>query len=274
MPNAEVIPRGKTQVQPYIFQFWFDGNYNRNGDKTDNITLRSTNIQACLIHGFAKNFDVEILPQMFINRRGSQTSTRLGDTTIFLGFQLLKESRTSPALRWTIQETFPSGQYDKLSRYRTEGTGAGAYQSGTSFNFLKRVRIDHLHTLNLYASFTYTVPSPVTVKGRNVYGGDPTTSGKVYPGNIITLINSFEYNFSRHWAIACDMQNLWRSRDHFSGTTVLSSRRGSGYQLSFAPALEYNFTSECGLIAGSWLTAKGRNAVAFESIAIALNYTY
>lgn len=274
VPNAEVIPKGQTQWQPYVFQFWNDGIYNQNWNKIDNVTLRSTNIQACIIHGIAKSFDLEILPQMYINSRSGETSTRFGDFTLFIGYQALKESRYIPALRWTIQETFPSGQYDKLSSYGTAASGGGSYQTGTSLNFLKRFKIDDLHTFNLYWSLSYTIPSPVTLKGRNVYGGDPTTRGKVYPGNIFQLINSFEFNLTRHFAIACDIVNLWRDHGRFSGRTIQSSKRQSSYQLSFAPALEYNFSKNLGIIAGSWLTATGRSAAAFKSVVVAINYVH
>lgn len=274
VPNAEVIPKGMTQWEPFVFQFWNDANYNRSGSRVDQITLRSTNVQACIIHGIAKNFDVEILPQLFINSRSGHTSTRFGDFTLFIGYQALKESRYIPALRWTIQETFPSGQYDNLSKYQTAASGMGSYQTGTSMNFLKRFNIDDVHTFNLYWSLTYTVPSPITVKGRSVYGGDPTTRGKAYLGNSFQLINSVEFNLTRHWALACDMVNVWQNRNRFSGHTEQSSTRGSSYQLSFAPAIEYNFSANLGIIAGSWLTAAGRNAAAFNSAVIAINYTH
>ena len=102
--NAEVVGKGKTEIEPFWFQFWVDGLYDEHWNHQDLVTLRSTNLQLCLIHGFAKNFDVQITPQVFTNSRGTSTSTRFGDLTLFLGFQLLEDTPNSwePSLRFTI----------------------------------------------------------------------------------------------------------------------------------------------------------------------------
>jgi hypothetical protein len=48
----------------------------------------------------------------------------------------------------------------------------------------------------------------------------------------------------------------------------------SSEQISFAPAIEYNFSSELGLIVGCWFTGWGRNSTQFRSGVINLDYTY
>ena len=271
--NAEVVPKGMTQWEPYWFQFWVDGTYNKHWNFENQITLRSSNLQLCVTHGLVKGVDIELLTQAFINSRGTSTSTRFGDTTLFLGFQLLEDRPGSwePALRFTIQETFPTGQYDKLGKHRTEDAGAGSFQTGVTFNFLKRFNVSLDHTFNLFWSVGYTVFSPTNLCGRNVYGGDPTTQGRVYPGNLLQAILSFEYDLTRHFAIAADFVNTWRDHDNFSGITLEPSKRQSGYNFSMAPALEYNFTKNFGIIAGSWFSLAGRNTIAFSSLVVALN---
>ena len=45
-------------------------------------------------------------------------------------------------------------------------------------------------------------------------------------------------------------------------------------QLSFAPAIEYNFNENCGLIAGSWFSAAGRNSWEFRSGILSFIYSF
>ncbi len=274
--SGEVVEKGHTNWQPFIFQFWSCGRYDENWDKFSTPTVRTTNPQLCLTHGFAKNFDVEILPQVFFKQSGNSQSYRLGDFPFILGFQALwqKAGTWIPSLRVTLQETFPSGQYDNLipSKQRTEVSGQGSYQTALGLNFQKLISFDPIHALQLYWSLTYTVPSPTHVNGVNFYGGDPKTNGTVYPGQNLQAIFSFEFNLTKNWALACDVVNLWRDADRFSGKTRVKSRRGSGYNLSLAPGLEYNVSENLGFIAGSWFSAAGRNSSCFNSAVFAVNY--
>ncbi|MCB1108398.1 MAG: hypothetical protein KDK44_01955 [Chlamydiia bacterium] len=274
--SGEVIPKGHINVEPFLFQFWNSGWYNEDWKRISTPTVRSTNPQLCISRGFAQNFDVEIIPQMFFNQSGSAQSWRMGDFPFILGFQALwqKPGTWIPSLRITLQETFPSGQYNKFtpSKQLTQSSGAGSYQTSLGLNFQKLISFDPIHALQLYWSLTYTVPSPTHVNGLNFYGGDPKTNGTVYPGKLLQAIVSFEYNFTKHWAVACDVVNLWREADRFSGKTTVKSRRGSGYNLSLAPGIEYNVNGNLGFIFGSWLSAAGRNSFAFTSAVFTVNY--
>ena len=276
--SGEVVGKGVTNWQPFLFYFWIDGQYDEHWNRVSMETIRSFNPQLCVSRGFAKNFDVEIIPQMVVNQRGHQTSTRFSDFTFILGFQALWQQPGTwiPSLRVTLQEIFPSGQYDKFNpkKRRTEASGMGSYQTALGLNFQKLISFDPVHAMQLYWSLTYNVPSPAHIDRFNFYGGDPSTSGTIYPGNLLQAIVSCEYNFTKHWAVACDCVNLFRDRDRFSGKTRLKTTRGSGYQLSFAPGIEYNVNGNLGFIAGSWFTAAGRNFNAFKSIVFAVNYVH
>jgi hypothetical protein len=45
-------------------------------------------------------------------------------------------------------------------------------------------------------------------------------------------------------------------------------------QYSLAPAIEYNWNIDLGVISGVWFTFAGKNAEAFASWVTALNYYY
>ena len=68
---------------------------------------------------------------------------------------------------------------------------------------------------------------------------------------------------------------------HFSGNpgftpggTVESVGGRGGNQASLAPAIEYNFTAQLGIIAGVWFSVTGPHAGEFTSNTIAINYYF
>lgn len=48
----------------------------------------------------------------------------------------------------------------------------------------------------------------------------------------------------------------------------------SSEQFSFAPAIEYNFTENFGIITGVWLSAFGRNSPRFRTGIVNIDYNY
>ncbi len=120
------------------------------------------------------------------------------------------------------------------------------------------------------------------MKGFNIYGGGYKTRGKVYPGNAFSAILSFEFTFNEHWVFALDNVYTHANKIRFSGNPgflvpdlVPSTVGGpSTEQLSFAPAIEYNFSSHLGMIAGSWFSAMGRNSLEFRSGIISVIYVF
>ncbi|MES2122546.1 MAG: hypothetical protein V4492_07205, partial [Chlamydiota bacterium] len=78
-------------------------------------------------------------------------------------------------------------------------------------------------------------------------------------------------------ALALDIQYQHNNKTRFSGhkgrTRGVRNVVGgpSSEQFSLAPAFEYNFTYNVGLIAGCWFTVAGRNALEFASGVVAIN---
>jgi hypothetical protein len=80
---------------------------------------------------------------------------------------------------------------------------------------------------------------------------------------------------TRNWVLALDVVYEHDSNTHVSGLDVqglaLEVNSGPGHTWSLAPALEYNFNSRVGVIAGAKLTTSGRNATAVVIPVAAIN---
>ncbi len=220
--------------------------------------------------------DIQMIPSVLYFATQGKSSSHFGDLPIILDFQLLSDQKFQwiPGIKLQIGETFPTGKYQKLNphKLRTDISGLGSFSTSPAIVFYKVYHLYRHHYLSLTASFQYTYYAPVHVKGFNFYGGGFGTRGKVYPGNLSTAIISFEYTLTKNWVLAIDNVYIHEDKNRFRGNPGIAASgipatvsRPSSEQLSFAPAIEYNFNEHFGLIAGVWFTAAGRNNLEFRT---------
>ncbi len=283
--SGHTMTAGMIDWEPYLFvtsDFGFYDNARRVQSVPDTITV---NPLLSLTMGLNSFMDVQLTLQMLYNHKSGRNAFRVGDSTINLGFQLLEDRLGTiiPDLRFTLNCTFPSGQYQNLdtSKNGVDSSGSGSYAPGVSTNFQKLFRVGSQRFLRTRLSFTYTYQAPVDVRGFNTYGGGFLTKGKVYPGSVYTTVFAFEYTLTKNWVLAMDTQYLYGNKTRFSGNpginpdrTVASVGKGSTDQWSLAPAIEYNFNGNLGIITGVWFSVSGHNAEEFISGVIAVNYAY
>jgi hypothetical protein len=196
-------------------------------------------------------------------------------------YQLLfdKPDKWWPAIKLNVRANLPIGKYENLSR-KSKGTdagGFGSWQPGAALGF------SHLYWWGGHVffaprlTFQYIIPNSVHVKNLNVYGGGHHTRGTVYPGASFTTFFGFEISLTQRWVIANDI--VW----NHTNKTRFKGRRGatqgvpnvigvpSSESISIAPAIEYNWSYNYGVIAGAWFTVAGRNTAEFASGVIAIN---
>ena len=111
--------------------------------------------------------------------------------------------------------------------------------------------------------------------GASVYGTDAGFAGHVQPGNQFSADLAFEYSLTRNWVPALDLiyshGNAGFTRGlEASGPIFLDS--GSSDAFGFAPTLEYNWSSNLGILAGVRIFPAGHNSRASVTPAIAINY--
>lgn len=278
-PPGTVLQRGHFDLENYLYVTVDTGTYDSHWNSHSTPNFYSINPQFFYLFGLTSWMDIQITPQIVYNITEGQSSVHFGDLPIGFDFQLYSASSSGyfPGIKLTLKETFPTGKYQHLNPHKkgTDSSGAGTY--GTNFNllFYKVYHIKNLHFLSATFSSGYTVNTSVNVHGLNTYGGGHGTNGRVHPGSILEEILSFEYSFNQNWVFAIDNVYTHTNRNRFSGKPGPASVGGpSSEQISFAPAIEYNFSSNFGIIAGAWVTAWGRNSTRFRSGVVNFNYTY
>ncbi len=282
-PSGQTIPKGHFNFEPYLMFTDSFGVYNRNWRVTKVPDTKTFNAMPVISYGLTDFMDLQaVLPYRF-NSKNNQHSSQNGDLTLIAGFQAYKQrpGHWLPSLRVTVGEILPIGNYNNLNpaRQGVDAGGSGLFQTAIGFNFQQVMQPYNEHYLRSRFALTATLPGSVNVKGFNAYGGGVDTNGSLNPGVQVQGDLAFEYQLTQHLVSVLEFTILDRERSTFNGAvgrtlTGLPATVGHGEveQITFAPALEYNFNAHLGVIAGVWLSLTGKDSNQFITGAVALNY--
>lgn len=281
-PTGKTIPRGHVNLETYGFFTENIGVFNRHWRIIHTSASESIQINPLLAYGLTDWMDMQFSLPYAINHHKGKTGEHIGDTSAQLGFQILeqKESRWKPNLRVTIQQIFPTGRYDDLNPTNegTDGTGLGSYETAIGFNFQHMSLIAKTFPLRTRLCLTYLVASSTRVRGINNYGGTSTTNGSAHPGNLSSIDLAGELSLTQHWVAVMESYFVYRDGTSFNGFPGLNTdgslaqiATSASTEISFAPAIEYNFSANYGIIGGVWFSAAGKDAPVFRSLVVAFN---
>ncbi len=159
--------------------------------------------------------------------------------------------------------------------------GYGSWVSSFEFVFGRTFHITGYQFFSCRLGGQYAFyNSPVHVKGYNAYGGGIGANGTVRPGINGSLDLGLEYSVSRNWAFALDVVGYWQAKSKFQGYggsdfllgTPTTVAKAAAIQYSLAPAIEYNWNANLGVVAGAWFTVAGKEISEFYSFIFAVNW--
>jgi outer membrane scaffolding protein for murein synthesis (MipA/OmpV family) len=119
---------------------------------------------------------------------------------------------------------------------------------------------------------SYSLSSRVGLQGVSVYGTGAGFSGHAQPGDSFTGDVSWEYSLTRNWVLAFDVVYERDASTTVTGSYAASS--GDSWSLGLAPAIEYNFNSRIGIIAGTRIIPTGRNSSISVTPVAAINMVF
>ena len=282
-PSGHVVPHGHQNYEPYVYWTQIKGSYDDHWKPHSSSTFNNVLYQLTMQMGVLPDTEFDIAPQFSYNATKGEHTWRVSDLPITLAFQLLydKMDNWSPGIKLRFGANVPLGKYDHLNpdRLLTDAGGIGTWYPSVGVVFTRLHHITGEQFFSWRAFFDYSIGTPVNVKGLSFYGGAPSingikgTRGTVYPGNVFVFLAGFEYSLTQNWALALDVQYQHTQKRRFSGHSPAGTKPTfpSREFFALAPALEYNWSSNVGLIAGPWFTVAGRNALDFISYVVAIN---
>lgn len=283
-PSASMMPQGMGNIQPYLFvaDNYAQYNQNRHSESLPH-KLISVTANTIVQTGLTDTCDFIFSAGAITNWQDGEFGGGFQDVSATLGFPITRETLYIPKIKFSIKETFPTGKYKKLSTngLNLNSTGGGSYQTQVSLAFGKLIWWTYPYPMNVRLSLSYNIPTPVLVKDFNAYGGGFHTNGTVRPGNTFAADFGYELSFTQRWVFAIDVVYTAQNRTKFHGQSGFTRQGsaasvGSGYNdnLSLAPAIEYNWNENFGVLGGAWFSVYGRNSLNFAQGVFSVVYTW
>jgi hypothetical protein len=287
-PAANVVGDGAYNIEPYFFVTKNPAIYDKNWNAQSIPPQWSLSVQAPAWVGLTDWCDITFIPAAGWNdKKSGGAAWTLLDFNMQLDFQIWhqnwSDSSWIPSIKLGLRETLPTGKYRNLNpqKLSADQGGFGSWVSSLQLAFGRVFHITGYQFLNvrLVGQYAY-YSSPVHVKGYNAYGGGIGANGTIHPGSYETLDLGLEYSVSRHWAFALDVVGYWQSKSKFRGyggqdfllRTPTTVAKAAAIEYSLAPAIEYNWNANLGMITGVWFTIVGKEISELYSFVFAVNW--
>jgi hypothetical protein len=276
-PSAATLPRGHLLIEPYLYD----------------VTASHSNGLGSLTYmnyGLADRLTVGLIPTAGFNvvsNGPSSSGVGLGDLTAQAEYRLAKfhQGGWIPTTSAVVQETFPTGKYDRLGNRPSDGLGSGAYTTTLALYLQTYFWLPNGRILRLRFDVSQAFSHNVNLQDVSVYGTAAGFRGSAKPGNSFLADSSWEYSLTRSWVLALDAtyRHNWNTRvagydilDPHSAPNPSSIRLDSGSSevLAFAPAIEYSWKPSLGVLLGTRVIPSSHNTHASITPAVAINFVH
>lgn len=266
---------GHFLIEPYLFDAIPQGHYDNDGRRHPGPHANDFGSQSYLLYGLTNTVGVGLIPRFGFNDVGGgrgSSKVGVGDLSVQAQYGLTRfqEGSWIPTTAFVVQETLPTGKYDRLGDHPADGLGLGTYSTNLALYSQYFFWMPNGRILRTRLDVSYQISGSAGVRDVSVYGTDEGFRGRARPGNVTVVDAAGEYSMTQHWVLAMDVVYEHDGSTHVHGAG-LDFNTGESHTWSLAPAIEYNFNSRVGVIAGAKLTVAGRNATAVVIPVAAVN---
>jgi hypothetical protein len=273
--SAATLPRGHFLIEPYFYD-------------VAAAHVNALGSRAYVLYGIADGLTVGLIPIVGFNVIGdglSSSGVGLGDVTLMAQRRLTRyhEGRWTPAISVMVQQALPTGKYDRLGDRPSDGFGSGAYTTTLGLNSQTYFWLPNGRILRLRFDLSQALSNHVNVDGVSVYGTSAEFRGTAKPGSSFSADVAWEYSMTRRWVWALDVTygrtrstrvtgHSIRDQNGAQGAPSVLLDSGSSEAFGFAPAIEYSWTPNLGVLLGVRVIPSGRNTTATIAPVLAINF--
>lgn len=285
-PSAATLPRGHFLIEPYLYDVRVQGFYDSSGSRRRGPRANEFGSLTYMNYGLRDRLTIGLIPILGYNQMAdgpNSAGIRLGDLTVQAQYGLTKfrEGRRIPTTAIAIQETLPTGKFDRLGDRLGDGLGTGAYTTTLALYSQTYLWMRNGRILRMRFNVAPAFSSNVSVKDASVYGTAMGFRGRAKPGGSLFVDAAWEYSLSRQWVIALDATYRYQANTSVTGLNLVNFRStptwlnsGPSHALGLAPAIEYNWSRQLGVLLGVRLIPAGRNTSATITPAVAINFVH
>jgi hypothetical protein len=276
-PSAATLPRGHFLIEPYLYDVIAD-----HSNSLGSLTY--------VLYGLADRVTVGLIPTAGFNvvsNGPSSSRVGLGDVTSLAQYRLTQFHAGSwiPTTSVDVQETFPTGKYDRLGNRPSDGFGSGAYTTTLALYSQTYFWLPNGRILRMRFNVSQAFSSNVNVKDVSVYGTGAGFRGHAQPGSSFFSDGSWEYSLTRRWVLALDVTYRHSGNTRVAGYNILDPNSvqnppsirldsGSSDGFGFAPAIEYSWKPNLGVLLGARVIPPGHNTTASITPVVAINFVH
>lgn len=288
--SASTLPQGHALVEPYLYDSITYGRFNQNGTLGSAPRESALGSLTYLLYGLTDTITVGLIPRFGVNETpgaAGSSGAGVGDLSMQAQYQLtaLSPERGVPAVSLVVEETLPTGAYDRLDTRPEPAFGGGAYTTTVALYSQDDFWMPNGRILRARLDLSYSGSSHVTLEGASVYGTPAGFSGQADPGNSAIVDAACEYSATRNWVLAVDLYyerdgntqvegSVARQPPGTSPAFAYRSESGSSQSLAVAPAVEFNWSARVGVIVGAKVVAAARNTAATVAPVAAVNLVF
>lgn len=276
-PSAATLPRGHFLIEPYLY---------------DVMATHSNGFGSLTYvnYGLANRVTVGLIPTAGFNKVSdgpSSSGVGLGDLTLQTQYRLTKfhEGSWIPTSSFALQETLPTGKYDRLGNRQSDGLGSGAYTTTLALYSQTYFWLPNNRILRMRFNLSESLSNNVNVEDVSVYGTGEGFRGHAKPGSSSYVDASWEYSLTRKWVLALDATYRHNANTRAAGYDIPDSNgtqnpssiqlnSGSSEVFAFAPAIEYSWKPNLGVLVGTRVIPAAHNTHASITPAIAINFVH
>lgn len=276
-PSAATLPRGHVLIEPYLY---------------DVISPHSHGFGSLTYvnYGLVDRVTVGMIPTAGFNKVSngpSSSGVGLGDLTLQTQYRLTKfhEGSWIPTTSVAVQETLPTGKFDRLGDRPGDGLGSGAFTTTLALYSQTYFWLPNHRILRMRFNLSEAFSSNVNIEDVSVYGTEAGFRGHAEPGNSFLVDASFEYSLTRRWVLAFDVTYRHNgntrvigfdapSRNRVQNPSGIQTDSGSSEAFGFAPAIEYSWKSNLGVLLGTRAILAGHSTTASITPAVAINFVH
>jgi hypothetical protein len=229
-PRLRRCRKGISLSRPYLYDVIQQGQYDRDGVRHRAPESNGFGSLTYMNYGLLDTLTIGLIPTFGYNRvtdGPSSSSVGMGDVTVQGQYRLTKfhEGSRIPTMSLAVQETFPSGKYDRLGNRPSNGFGSGAYTTTFAFYSQTYFWLPNRRILRMRLNLSQSILSDANVEGVSVYGTDAEFHGRARPGGTSFVDASWEYSLTRSWVLALDATYRYQSNTQVTGYDARSLRR-------------------------------------------------
>ncbi len=270
--SAATLPRGHFLIEPYLYDV-----SSAHSDGFGSLTY--------MLYGLTDRLTVGLVPVLGYNRlddAADSSGIGLGDVSVQAQYRLTEfhEGSSLPTISLQLQLTLPNGKYDRLGNRSSDGLGSGAISTTLQLNTQTCFWLANGRILRMRLNMAQSVSGRAQVEDASVYGTSNGFRGNARPGNSFLVNAAWEYSLSRRWVLALDLTYRRSHGTRVNGFALpghddarIRRSSGSSEAFGFAPAVEYSWSANLGLLIGTRVIT-GPHTMTTITPAIAINYVH